>query len=70
MNLPRRQLLFTAGMVLVLLSAICSGFLVGRTLKFKEEGKLGNVREVSEQVYGISGVVNKSGEMVKKILLR
>lgn len=57
-------------LVLLVASATCSGFLVGRTVKLHQEGKFEDLSQVREQVVDISTVVIRGVEAVRRIILR
>ena len=57
-------------LVLFVVSAACTGFLAGRTIKLQEEGKLEPIQQVSEQVVDISLAVDRSFDLIKRVILR
>ena len=61
---------FLAGLLLIALSAGSSGFLAGRTVKLKEEGKFEQLREVSGAVIDVGTFVYRGVEVIKRIVLR
>ena len=69
MQHPKIKLLVSL-VVLLTVSATCSGFLVGRTVKLHEEGKFHQLQQVSEQVIDVSTVVWEVGEIVRRTLVR
>lgn len=56
--------------VLMILSATCSGFLVGRTIRLHEEGKLEQTQQLGEQVVTAVTILNRGVEVVKRVALR
>jgi hypothetical protein len=56
--------------VLLIVSATCSGFLVGRTVKLQEEGKMEQMQQVGERVVTVAGVVYRGVEVIKRVVLR
>ena len=56
--------------VLLFLSATCSGFLVGRTVRLHEEGKFEQLREVSEPFLDAGAILHRGVEVVKRAILR
>ncbi|MGB3799552.1 MAG: hypothetical protein WA952_07020 [Lewinella sp.] len=69
MNRPRITFL-TLVLLLFIVSAACSGFLAGRTIKLHQEGKMQEFQQVSEQVIDVSTGVNRAVNVVKQIILR
>ena len=55
---------------MIALSAGSSGFLAGRTVKLKEEGKFEQLREVSGAVIDVGTFVYGGVEVIKRIVLR
>ncbi|WP_116108201.1 hypothetical protein [Lewinella sp. IMCC34191] len=62
--------LYTLVLLLVLVSAACSGFLAGRTIKLHQEGKMQELQHVSEQIVDVSTGVDRAVNAVKRIILR
>ena len=55
---------------LFVISAACTGFLAGRTIKLQEEGKMESFQQVSEQVVDISTAVDRSFDLIMRVILR
>lgn len=55
---------------LFIISAACSGFLAGRTIKLHEEGKLEQLQHVGEQMVDVSTAVDRAVTVVKRVILR
>ena len=62
--------LYTLVLLLILVSAACSGFLAGRTIKLHQEGKMQELQHVSEQIVDVSTGVDRAVNAVKRIILR
>lgn len=56
--------------VLVLTSAACTGFLVGRTIKMQEEGKLEQLQHVGEQMVDVGYALERGLSVVRDVMLR
>ena len=61
---------FTLLFVLILLSAACTGFLVGRTVKMRQEGKLEEIQHVGEQMVDVGYALERGFTVVKDVILR
>ena len=55
---------------LFIVSAACSGFLAGRTIKLRQEGKLEQFQQVGEQMVDVSTAVDRALTVVKRVMLR
>ena len=66
----RKYKLFSLLAVVLILSATCSGFLVGRTTKLHEEGKLNQLQQMSERVVSTATVLHRGVEVIKRVILR
>ncbi|PPK84342.1 hypothetical protein CLV84_4112 [Neolewinella xylanilytica] len=69
MTRPKFTLL-TVVLLLFIVSAACSGFLAGRTIKLHEEGKLQEMRQVSEQIIDAHTAIDRAVTVVKRVILR
>ena len=56
--------------VLILTSAACTGFLVGRTVKMQQEGKLEEIQQVGEQMIDVGYALERGLTVVKDVILR
>ncbi len=56
--------------VVLILSASCSGFLVGRTVRLHEEGKLEQMQLVSDQLVDVGSIAYRCVDIVKRVILR
>ena len=64
------KLLTAVTAFLLILSMACSGFLVGRTVRYHEEGKFEQVREVGEVMIDVGVFMQRGAEVIKRIVLR
>ena len=55
---------------LILTSAACTGFLVGRTVKMEQEGKLEEIQHVGEQMVDVGYALERGLTVVKNLMLR
>jgi hypothetical protein len=60
---------FSGLLGLFLVSAICVGFLVGRSVRLQEEGKYEQLR-MSEQVVSPDHVLQRGAQILRRALLR
>ncbi len=56
--------------VLFIISAACSGFLAGRTIKLHQEGKMEELQMVGEQMIDVSTAIDRGVTVVKRVILR
>ncbi len=69
MQFPRVKL-FILVIVLLTVSATCSGFLLGRTAKLHEEGKFEQFQQMSEKVIDLGTLVVHAYDIVRRVVLR
>ena len=67
---PKKFKLLSVFAVLLFLSATCSGFLVGRTVRLHEEGKFEQLQEVSKPIIDAGAILHRGVEAVKRVVLR
>ena len=70
MRRTKQNFLTLATVCLLILSMACSGFLVGRTVRYQEEGKFERVQEVGEVMIDVGVFVHRGAEVIKRIVLR
>ncbi len=66
----RKAKIFALLALVLILSASCSGFLVGRTVRLHEEGKFQQMQQVGDHLLDVSGLAYRCVEMVKRVILR
>ncbi|WP_157974568.1 hypothetical protein [Lewinella sp. IMCC34183] len=70
MTHPSKIKFLSAVLVLLVASATCSGFLVGRTVKLQQEGKFEEMAHVGEQIVDIGSAVGRGMDVVRRVILR
>lgn len=70
MRCTKQNILTLVTVCLLILSMACSGFLVGRTVRYQEEGKFERVQEVGEVMIDVGVFVHRGAEVIKRIVLR
>ncbi|MBB4077553.1 hypothetical protein GGR28_000154 [Lewinella aquimaris] len=62
--------LFSVLVCLLIISASCSGFLAGRTVRLQQEGKFDQLQQVSERVVSNATLIHRGVEVIKRVMLR
>ncbi|MCP9237315.1 hypothetical protein [Lewinella sp. JB7] len=61
---------FSLLICLLIASATCSGFLVGRTVRMQQEGKFDQLHQVSERMASNATLIHRGLEVIKRVMLR
>ena len=70
MRCTKQNILTLVTVCLLILSMACSGFLVGRTVRYQEEGKFERVQEVGEVMIDVGVFVHRGAAAITRIVLR